>query len=146
MIDANVFLSYLFPSDKLDAAKRIFRSSDDPVTILDILEEVVYVGLSLNHGSKGFKLKGEIVKKGFCEKDRQFLSNLRAFLDEYGIRLVETPNDLKALLAAMEDNLLLPSDALIVASCRHHRIKCIATFDSDFKRLKDFEILGDENK
>jgi predicted nucleic acid-binding protein len=60
--------------------------------------------------------------------------------------LVETPNDLKALLAAMEDNLLLPSDALIVASCRHHRIKCIATFDSDFKRLKDFEILGDENK
>ena len=70
MIDANVFLSYLFPSDKLDAAKRIFRSSDDPVTILDILEEVVYVGLSLNRGSKGFKLKGEIVKKGFCEKEQ----------------------------------------------------------------------------
>jgi predicted nucleic acid-binding protein len=53
MIDANVFLSYLFPSDKLEAAKEIFRSADDPVTILDVLEEVVYVGLSLNHGLKG---------------------------------------------------------------------------------------------
>jgi uncharacterized protein len=145
MIDANVFLSYLFPSDKLEAAKRIFRFADDPVTILDVLEEVVYVGLSLNHGSKGFKLKGEIMKKGFSEMDRQFLSNLRAFLDELGIRLVETPNDLEAVLDVMAENLLLPSDALIVASCRHHKIKCIATFDSDFKRLKNFEIIGEES-
>jgi uncharacterized protein len=145
MIDANVFLSYLFPSDKLEAAKRIFRSAEDPVTILDVLEEVVYVGLSLNHGSKGFKLKGEIVKKGFSEMDRQFLSNLRAFLDEYGIRLVETQNDLEAVLNVMAEDLLLPSDALIVATCMHHRIKCIATFDSDFNRLKDFEILREES-
>lgn len=144
MIDANVFLSYLFPSDKLEAAKRIFWSADDPVTILDVLEEVVYVGLSLNHGSKGFKLKGEIMKKGFSEMDRQFLSNLRAFQDELGIRLVETQNDLEAILDVMAENLLLPSDALIVASCRHHKIKCIATFDSDFKRLKNFEIIGEE--
>jgi uncharacterized protein len=146
MIDANVFLSYLFASDKLEAAKRIFRSADDPVTILDVLEEVAYVGLSLNHGSKGFKLKGEIMKKGFSEMDRQFLSILRAFLDEYGIRLIETPNNLDSVLDAMAEDLLLPSDALIVASCRHHRIKCTATFDSDFKRLKDFEIIGEESR
>jgi predicted nucleic acid-binding protein len=54
MIDANVFLYYLLPSEKLEASKRIFWSAEDPVTILDVLEEVVYVGLSLNHGSKGF--------------------------------------------------------------------------------------------
>jgi len=45
MIDANIFLSYLFPSYKLEAAKQILRSADDPVTILDILEEVVYTPL-----------------------------------------------------------------------------------------------------
>ena len=144
MIDANIFLSYLFPSDKLEAAKRIFRSADDPVTILDILEEAVYVGLSLNHGSKGFRLKREIMKKGFTDMDKQFLRNLRAFLEEYGVRMVETPNDLVAVLDVMAVDLLLPSDALIVASCRHHMIKCIATFVSDFKRLKDIEILGEE--
>ena len=144
MIDANIFLSYLFPSDKLEAAKLIFRSADDPVTILDILEEVVYVGLYLNHGTKGFRLKGEIIKKGFSDMDRQFLRNLRSFLEEYGVRMVETPNDLDAVLDVMAGDLRLPSDALIVASSRHHMIKCIATFDSDFKRLKDFEILGEE--
>lgn len=85
------------------------------------------------------------MKRGFSETDRQFLSNLRAFLDEYGIQLVETPNDLEAVLDVMAEDLLLPSDALIVASCRHHRIKCIATFDSDFKRLNNFEIIGEES-
>ena len=97
---------------------------------------MIYAGLSLTHGSKAFKLKGEIIKNGFSEMDRQFLGNLRAFLDEYGIRMVETPNDIEAVLDAMAEYLLLPSDALIVASCRHHMIKCIATFDGDFKRLK----------
>lgn len=142
MIDANIFLSYLFPSDKLEAAKQVFRSIEDPVTILDVLEEVIYVGLTLNHGSKGFRLKEEILKKGYSEMDRQFLSNLGAFMKDYRIRLAETPNDLDAVLDVMSDELLLPSDALIVASCKRHKIKCIATFDRDFKRLKDFEIMG----
>lgn len=39
------------------------RSADDPVTILDVLEEVVYVGLSLNHGSEGFQLKSHYLTK-----------------------------------------------------------------------------------
>lgn len=84
------------------------------------------------------------MKNGFSEADQQFMSNLKAFLDEYGIKLVETPNDLDSVLDVMTEDLLLPSDALIVASCRHHRIRCIATFDSDFKKLSDFEIIGEE--
>ena len=103
---------------------------------------MIYAGLSLTHGSKAFKLKGEIIKNGFSEMDRQFLGNLRAFLDEYGIRMVETPNDIEAVLDAMAEYLLLPSNALIVASCRHHMIKCIATFDGDFKRLRGLNPRG----
>ncbi|MBN1323239.1 MAG: PIN domain-containing protein [Methanotrichaceae archaeon] len=146
MIDANIFLSYLFRSDKLEAAKRILRYADDPVTILDVLEEVVYVGLSLNHGSKGFKLKKEIKELGFCERDRLFMANLMAFQDEYGIRLVKAPSDFESVIEAMAEELLLPSDALIVAACRHNGISCIATFDSDFKGLKGFEILGEQSE
>ena len=141
MIDANIFLSYPFPSDKLEAAKQVFRSIEDPVTILDVLEEVIYVGLTLNHGSKGFRLKEDILRRALARWPDNF-STLRAFLQDYRIRLVETPNDLDAVLDVMSDELLLPSDALIVASCRRHMIKCIATFDRDFKRLKDFEIMG----
>ena len=30
---------------------------------------------------------------------------------------------------------LLPNDALIATTCKHHGINKIATFDSDFKRV-----------
>ena len=54
-------------------------------------------------------------------------------------------DDLDAIIEAMADNLLLPSDALIVAACIHNGIESIATFDSDFKRLKGFAIIGEES-
>ena len=36
---------------------------------------------------------------------------------------------------------LLPNDALIAATCKHHGIKKIATFDEDFKRVDFLEII-----
>ncbi|WP_088865301.1 PIN domain-containing protein [Thermococcus barossii] len=39
---------------------------------------------------------------------------------------------------------LLPNDAIIVATCREHRIKLILTFDSDFKRVPFLKTFGEE--
>lgn len=36
---------------------------------------------------------------------------------------------------------LLPNDALIAATCKHHGIKKIATFDPDFKRVDFLEVI-----
>ena len=36
---------------------------------------------------------------------------------------------------------LLPNDALIASTCKHHGIKKIATFDEDFKRIDFLEII-----
>ncbi len=36
---------------------------------------------------------------------------------------------------------LPPNDALIAATCKHHGIKKIATFDEDFKRVDFLEII-----
>ena len=36
---------------------------------------------------------------------------------------------------------LLPNDALIVVTCKHYRIRKIATFDEDFKRVDFLEVL-----
>ncbi len=36
---------------------------------------------------------------------------------------------------------LLPNDALIAATCKHHGINKIATFDPDFKRVDFLEII-----
>lgn len=34
----------------------------------------------------------------------------------------------------MENFNLLPNDALILASCKHHNIKILASFDPDFEK------------
>ncbi|MBC8521937.1 MAG: PIN domain-containing protein [Methanomicrobia archaeon] len=39
---------------------------------------------------------------------------------------------------------LLPNDALIAATCKHHGIRKIATFDPDFKRVDFLEIITQE--
>ena len=39
------------------------------------------------------------------------------------------------VLEVMEKYRLLPNDALIAATCKHHGIRKIATFDPDFKRV-----------
>ena len=36
---------------------------------------------------------------------------------------------------------LLTNDALIAAACKHHGIRKIATFDSDFKRVEFLEVI-----
>jgi len=36
---------------------------------------------------------------------------------------------------------LLPNDALIAATCKHHGIRKIATFDEDFKRVDFLEVI-----
>ena len=36
---------------------------------------------------------------------------------------------------------LLPNDALIVAICKHHGIRKIATFDEDFRRVNFLDVL-----
>ena len=39
---------------------------------------------------------------------------------------------------------LLPNDALIAATCKHHSITKIATFDPDFERVDFLEVITSE--
>jgi hypothetical protein len=56
--------------------------------------------------------------------------------------LVKPPNDLASILEMVECYRLLPSDAVIVAACRHNKIHRIATLDSDFKRVDFLKVIG----
>ncbi|MEA2046127.1 MAG: PIN domain-containing protein [Euryarchaeota archaeon] len=140
LIDANVIVSFLLQSGKVDEAKDILRAVDDPVTILNVLEEVVYVGLSIINDSRGFRLRDQ-VRKGLNDDSRFFLRHLRSFVDDFRIRLVQPPDDLDLLFHTIDKYGLLPNDALIAATCQHYGIIRIATFDSDFRRVDYLEIV-----
>jgi len=41
----------------------------------------------------------------------------------------------------MKTNRLLPNDAVIAATCKHHSITQLATFDADFKRVEFLKVI-----
>jgi predicted nucleic acid-binding protein len=73
-----------------------------------------------------------------------FFDTLESFLSEYGVEIIPTPNDLKKLLQIIIKYRLLPNDALIAATCKHHEINKIDTFDPDFERVDFLEIITPE--
>lgn len=70
-----------------------------------------------------------------------FLNGLKSFLEEFQIRVIPQPNDPFMLLDAIIKYKLLPGDAIIVASCKHHGITKIATLDSDFRRVDFLRVI-----
>ena len=127
--------------EKSERAKEILEASEDPVITPNILEEVVYVGLSLIYGCRGFKLRDEL-RKEIKEKARTFLERLKSFIIEFRIKFLSGPEPQDQFLDFVEIYRLLPNDAAIVAACKYHGIKKIATFDSDFERVDFIDIIG----
>jgi predicted nucleic acid-binding protein len=105
------------------------------------LEEAAYVGISLIYGCQGFKLRDQL-KKELKEAARIFLERFGSFLIEFGIKLLPMPEDPELLLESIATYRLLPNDAAIVAACKYHKVKRIATFDSDFDRVLFLEVIG----
>ena len=140
MIDANIIVSFLIQAEETDRATEILRESSEPVITLNILEESIYIGLSLIYGSRGFRLR-EDIKKDMKDDARTYMSNLRILTDRFNINIIHPPRDLEMISDIIIKYRLMPNDAIIAATCQHHGIKCIATFDSDFKRVDFLKIV-----
>ncbi len=137
-VDSNIFLKILEGDEisrnfllKLCRGDRIYRN---PV----VYSEVVYVWLRLSTGMSTAQLKKspEVVKSGSKEFNK--VLNLLDLAENLPI------NDVIEKMAneIIINYGLLPNDALIAATCKHHGIKKIATFDEDFKRVDFLEIIN----
>jgi len=65
LIDTNVVVSFLIHSEKTEEAKLLLGKIEEPVVALNVVEEIIYVGLSLIYGIGGFKLKKKILKRRY---------------------------------------------------------------------------------
>ncbi|MGB7532729.1 MAG: PIN domain-containing protein [Halobacteriota archaeon] len=65
-------------------------------------------------------------------------------MDSSEIDIFQDQLDKDEFILLMKNYKLLPNDALIAATCKHHGIRKIATFDSDFKEVAFLEIITTE--
>ena len=135
-VDSNVIIHHLAGDNKAKAIIENVESGGDTGYINQIVvSEVIFICLKLKTKKSAFELKKapDIVK-------RVDLKNVYELLDTF----IELPSD-KGITRSAEDVIarygLLPNDALIAATCKHHGIRKLATFNGDFKQVDFVEII-----
>ena len=135
-VDSNVIIHHLAGDNKAKEIIENVESGGDTGYINQIVvSEVIFICLKLKTKKRAFELKKapDIVK-------RVDLKNVYELLDTF----IELQSD-KEITRSAEDVIarygLLPNDALIAATCKHHGIRKLATFNGDFKQVDFVEII-----
>jgi len=132
--DSSVFLDFLEGKER---AKRLLESYSGPEGCINdiVFSEVLFVYIKAETGKKSYELKKqpELVKSVELSDIVELLGRYRTLdLGEAVTREAE------GLITKYG---LLPNDALIAATCKHHGIKKTATFDADFERVDFLEVV-----
>ena len=148
----NVFLDTSFFLDFFrgkQEAKEIYEQivSEELYTSMNVLEETTYIlmklkasdltGIKKHHDLLKELKKNEKVYRDCFNLSKDFFSSLL----KWNVKVLPITLSWDDVLEVMEKYRLLPNDALIAATCKHHGIRKIATFDPDFKRVDFLEII-----
>ena len=147
-VDTNVFINYLYETSLSDKAEKILGMEGELCISGIVINETLFViARTKAFNTLGIKnihaFRDYISKNGysFCERDFKDFYNL---LDSSEVDIFQDQLDRDEFILLMREYNLLPNDALIAATCKHHGIRKIATFDPDFKRVDFLEIITPE--
>ena len=127
-IDSSVFLDFLEGKEKTKILLEKYSGLEGCINDI-VFSKVVFVYIKAETGKKSYELK----KKPELIKSVE-LNDLVELLGRY--RTLDVGEAVKSEAEKLITKYgLLPNDALIAATCKHHGISKIATFDPDFKRV-----------
>ncbi len=145
-LDSNAILYYLHdvkPYSQI--VEDIISGEDELYTSIRVLDEAIFTIVRtkawINLGIRRIEKLREYIGKhgyGFFEED---INRLYEFLEEANIAVVEDRATPQELIEVAKRFHLLPADALIALTCRHHGIDTILTFDEDFKRVSWLKVV-----
>ncbi|WP_456394730.1 type II toxin-antitoxin system VapC family toxin [Thermococcus sp.] len=142
-LDTSFILNFLFGDKKaVDTLEKLLKANTvfyvNPTVIGELWFQLMANEYAKKHGrysAYGLRDKVEEVKKALKVLDEFFEVLPGLEVVEITERTVELARDL------IDRYNLLPNDAMIMASCIQYGIKKLATFDSDFKRVMEIEII-----
>ncbi len=83
-------------------------------------------------------LRKLIAKQGYPER---VMDTLDSFLKDLDVVMVDDYFEYTEYFRILREYKLLPNDAQIVLTCRHHTIGTILAFDEDFKRIPWLKVI-----
>ncbi len=146
LIDTNVLVNFFLKTELTKTAKELIKLSltkYKPTIFVNIFEETVFILIREELKAKGiekfYDQKDFIAKNDY--KDIILYKKFFEFLKIFNIDIKQNSFNIDDFINIMENYMLFPNDALIAATCKYYRIKKIATFDEDFKRVDFLEIV-----
>jgi len=145
-VDSNALIYLLHDvKPKSDLVVEVLSSSDEVYTSLRTIEEASYIivriHLSKHYGARGIHQIREIIRKYGLEPVKGELATLRRLLSEYNVVILQDKAAIDEIHETMIKYRLLPGDAIIALTCRHHGINTILTFDDDFRRVPWLKVI-----
>jgi len=154
-IDSSVFLKLLLNEPGADAAQEILENIEysksigyvTPMVLEEVSFKLIYAKLSEALNTKNiWKIREALrldrrARSECCKVVRKFLSYIE-YLYGRGLRIENvTYSDWVESVAIVEKYGLLPADALHVAVALRLKVNAIATFDEDFKAIREVKII-----
>lgn len=138
-LDTSFILSILLETEKSDLAEQILEAHRDSHLMISgiAINESLYVAAYEYYKQRGiakgrYSLRRLISEQGY---PREVIDAIDSFLKDLNVEIVSDYFDYDEYLQVIQEFKLLPNDAQIALTCKHHGIDIILTFDEDFKRV-----------
>ncbi|MCE4623817.1 MAG: PIN domain-containing protein [Caldisphaeraceae archaeon] len=138
-IDTSFILAILLETEKSSIAQQVLETYGEFDLIISgiAVNEALYVATYEYYRLKG-RIKGRhglrklIAKQGY---PKEVIDTIDSSLKDLNVEIISDYFEYNEYLRMLQEYKLLPNDAQIALTCRHHNIKTILTFDEDFKRV-----------
>ncbi len=143
-VDTNILYHIIHKTPRTDEVLAILEENTGNYIIDTVVHnEIVYAStihyLEHKYGVKGaYSARKWIKKHGY---PREVIDAIRELIKRLNIRVVPSIYTEEEFYKALMEFRLLPSDAIIALTCKHHGIDIILTFDKDFKRISWLNVI-----
>jgi len=137
-VDANILYHIIHKTPRTDEALTILEENPGDYIIDTVVHNEIIYASTMHYLEHKYRVKGAYTARKWIKKygyPREVIDVIRELIKRLNIRLIPSMYIKEELYKALTEFRLLPSDAIIALTCKHHGIDTILTFDEDFKRI-----------
>jgi len=144
-LDTNVIYNLLFETKFSAAARRFIENNNELATSSNVINELISISIrnlcEERYNTRNYSAFRRFVAQNGYDPFEKDLEAIFQFLENSDLCLLPIDEDANHWREIMQRYRLLPCDSLIVSTCISNGIKQIATFDRDFLRVDQLEVI-----
>ena len=137
-VDTNILYHILHKTPRTEEALTILEENLGDYVIDTVVHNEIIYASTMHYLEHKHRMKGAYSARKWIKKHgypKEVINVIRELIKRLNIRLISSIYTEGELYGTLMEFRLLPSDAIIALTCKHHGIDAILTFDEDFKRV-----------